>query len=231
MQRVPEPELMDDAAQARAYAEADFEEPHDAFVDLLRDRLPGLAPSGVALDLGCGPGDVTYRFAAALPGWRVDGIDGSEPMIVLARQDARAEAVGERARFACVRLPEGAPPGARYDLVFSNSLLHHLADPMHLWEAIARNAAPGGRFFVMDLLRPGSRARATELVDQYAAGEPDVLRHDFHASLLAAYRVDEVEAQIARSKLPPAAVEAVSDRHLVAHGALEPSRDGTGGDR
>ena len=85
MERVAEPELMDDEAQAQAYAAADFAEPHDRFVSLLRETLPALAPRGCALDLGCGPADVTLRFARAFPGWRVDGIDGSAAMLNLGR--------------------------------------------------------------------------------------------------------------------------------------------------
>ena len=36
MQRVPEPELMSDEDQAMAYANADFEEPHNHFISLLK---------------------------------------------------------------------------------------------------------------------------------------------------------------------------------------------------
>ena len=80
MKRTPEPELMEDAAQARAYAEADFSEPHGRLLEALRERLPGLPARGAALDLGCGPADVTLRFAGAFPGWTVDGVDASAAM-------------------------------------------------------------------------------------------------------------------------------------------------------
>ena len=36
MRRIPEPELMDDAEQAKAYAEADFSEPNQRFLELFR---------------------------------------------------------------------------------------------------------------------------------------------------------------------------------------------------
>ena len=49
MQRVPEPELMDDPAQALAYAGADFSEPHQAFVAHFRERFPDFH-SGSVLD-------------------------------------------------------------------------------------------------------------------------------------------------------------------------------------
>ncbi len=54
MERVPEPELMDEAEQARAYSEADFAEPHEAFVDAFAERHPR-GPGPLTVDLGCGP--------------------------------------------------------------------------------------------------------------------------------------------------------------------------------
>jgi hypothetical protein len=69
----------------------------------------------------------------------------------------------------------------------------------------------------MDLLRPASSAQARRLVDQYAAGEAEILRRDFHNSLLAAFTVDEIRAQLDEADLP-FSVEVVSDRHVAIHG-------------
>ena len=52
MERIPEPELMDEAEQAAAYARADFEEPHSRFIALLSEKLEALPATGFALDLG-----------------------------------------------------------------------------------------------------------------------------------------------------------------------------------
>jgi SAM-dependent methyltransferase len=218
MQRTPEPELMDDEAQARAYAEADFHEPHDRFVTLLRQRLAWLADEGTALDLGCGPGDVTLRFARAFPSWTVDGLDGSAAMLRLGRAAVEAAGLGNRVSLLQAHLPAPAAPRASYDLVFSNSLLHHLREPMVLWQAVERWTAPGAGVFVMDLLRPPDRDEAERLQRLYAAGEPPVLQHDFFHSLLAAYRPDEVRAQLAAAGLAHFDVEVVSDRHFIVSG-------------
>ena len=51
MERIPEPELMNDAEQARAYSEADFSEPHNHFVQLMIEKM-GSELRGEALDLG-----------------------------------------------------------------------------------------------------------------------------------------------------------------------------------
>ncbi|HET9234400.1 MAG TPA: SAM-dependent methyltransferase, partial [Candidatus Eisenbacteria bacterium] len=58
MERIPEPELMTEDEQARAYAQADFEEAHSRFIALFRETFPEVS-EGTALDLGCGPGDIT----------------------------------------------------------------------------------------------------------------------------------------------------------------------------
>lgn len=219
MQRVPEPELMDDAAQARAYADADFEEPHSHFVALLRERFPALPGRGTALDLGCGPGDITLRVARALPGWEVDAVDGSSPMLALARDAARAGQLDDRVTFIEAHLPTDRLPHAHYELVFTNSLLHHLDDPLPFWSWLA-GWARGTPLFLMDLMRPASRTEAARLVDRYAAGEPEVLRRDFFNSLLAAYTPEEVSAQLHAGGLDRLEVAIVSDRHLIACGTI-----------
>jgi len=220
MERIPEPELMNEAGQAAAYAFADFEEPHSRFIELFRETFPEAAIGGAVLDLGCGPGDITIRFVHAFPDCVVHGVDGAAAMLDHGRR--RVDQEGLRGR---VQLIEGYLPGATlplsgYDTVISNSLLHHLRDPMVLWETLKHYARPGARVFIMDLMRPASREQAQELVDEYAAGEPDILRHDFFHSLLAAYRPDEVAAQLRAAAVEGLTVERISDRHLLIHGCM-----------
>jgi ubiquinone/menaquinone biosynthesis C-methylase UbiE len=215
--RVPEPELMDTVEQARAYADADFTEPHEAFVVRFGERFPKFR-SGRVLDLGCGTADVTVRFARAYPHVRVHGVDGASAMLDEGRRLLRAAEVGDRVSLELVRLPSGALAGASYDAVISNSILHHLADARVLWATIASTARSGAPVFVMDLCRPASTDAAQELVDRYAAGESPVLRDDFFRSLCAAYTPDEVEVQLVDAGLERFRVERAGDRHLVVWG-------------
>jgi len=217
MERVPEPELMDDPAQARAYAEADFSEPHELFVRAFGERL-GQA-EGPVVDLGCGPADVTIRFARAHPAVRIDAVDGAAAMLALARLAVARAGLAGRIRLLAGRIPHAALPEAAYRTVISNSLLHHLPEPMDLWRTVRRIAAPGAAVFVMDLMRPRDEAEWERLVEAHAAGAPAVLRRDFRASLAAAWRPEEVEAQLAAAGLG-LRVEVLSDRHLAAWGRL-----------
>ena len=142
MERTPEPELMLDPEQVGAYAAADFEEPHQRFIELLKTRFAPLPQRGVALDLGCGPGDISFRFLRAFPAWRVDAVDGSPAMIAAGRAAAVAAGLDDRIELRQLLLPDGTPPRRSYDLLFSNSLLHHLADPAALWSSLPRWAGP-----------------------------------------------------------------------------------------
>lgn len=218
MDRIPEPELMDDPAQALAYARADFEQPHTQFIAQFRACFPDWSGTGHVLDLGCGPGDICRRFAQAFPETIVHGVDAATAMLHIGREDLRAAGLDRRVELFKGYLPGALLPRERYDAVISNSLLHHLYDPLALWHSILRHAAPGAPVFVMDLRRPASRDEAAALVDTYAGGEPEVLRKDFHNSLLAAYRIDEVAAQLREVGIDWLRLHALGDRHIIAYG-------------
>ncbi len=220
MPRVPEPELMEAMEQARAYSLADFEEPHNRFIELAREKFPGEEFNRLVLDLGCGTADICRRFAEAFPRMRMHAIDGSETMLHFARINIDAIRLHEQVRLFQRHLPVASLPREQYSAIISNSLLHHLADPMVLWNTIKQFAAPGAPIFVMDLMRPDSVEEADALTYRYARNEPQVLQQDFHNSLLAAYRVDEVEAQLAEAGLEQLKVESCSDRHFIVYGTM-----------
>lgn len=219
MLRVIEPELMVDPGQAEAYAAADFDAAHSRIVETFGVCFPGVEVTGTVLDLGCGPGDISFRFAARYPGSSVVGVDGSPAMIRLARQrKARETGSADRVRFIEGRLPGASLPAGPYAAIISNSLLHHLHRPAVLWETIAAYASTGTRIYVADLMRPPTTAAARRLVETYAAGEPEILRRDFYHSLCAAFTPLEIEAQLAAADLAGLSVLEISDRHLVVHG-------------
>jgi SAM-dependent methyltransferase len=221
MQRIPEPELMDEAEQARAYATADFSEPNQRFVECFEATFPALLAHANVLDLGCGPGDIVLRLAARHSGLVVHGLDGSAAMLHFASERLHEDPrLGGRVQFVHGVLPGATLPLTHYDAVISNSLLHHLHEPTVLWQAIREAGTPGAAVLVMDLFRPESTARAQAIVDEYAATEPEVLRRDFYASLCAAFEPAEVEAQLRACSLDGLIVSMVSDRHLLVTGYL-----------
>jgi len=218
MNRILEPELMDDPTQADAYARADFEEENQGFVNRFKEYFPEFS-QGRVLDLGCGPADIPIRFAKLYPACHIIGVDASAPMIQLGGQAVKQAGLTDRITLRCERYEEVA--GARIvDAAMSNSLLHHLPNPLQFWQKLRQLVKPGAPVLVMDLLRPESPEAAQAIVDQYAANEPDILRRDFYNSLLAAFTEDEIGSQLARMNLTRLLIDIPDDRHWVVGGII-----------
>ncbi len=219
MERTVETELMEEQAGAEGYAGADFEEAHSRVIELFDAVFPGTDIAGAVLDLGCGPGDVTFRFASRFPAADLVAVDGSAAMIALARKRRQLSPLtGARISFVEAALSSRLVPRRTYEAIISTSCLHHLHDPCILWHTIAAHAVSGTMLFVYDLRRPGDRETAADMVEYYAGNEPEVLKRDFYNSLLAAFEPAEVTLQLARCGLAELSVRAVSDRHMIIFG-------------
>lgn len=218
MDRILEPELMDDPEQARAYARADFEKENQGFVDRFHEYFPDFT-EGRVLDLGCGPADIPLRFATRYPACHVVGIDASAPMIQLGEQAVKQAGMTARITLRCERFEQIA--GANIaEAAISNSLLHHLPNPLQFWHKLRQLVKPGSPVLVMDLLRPESPEEAQAIVDRHAAGESEILRRDYYNSLLAAFTEDEVTTQLARMNLTRLLIDVPDDRHWVVGGII-----------
>ena len=224
MQRVPEPELMDDADQARAYAAADFTAGDQQTIALIRALVSetdtGASPARV-IDLGCGPGNITLRLGEVFPEAELIGVDGADAMLKLAR--ARASAQDCRVQFLdfpLQRLNDSSLVGTA-DLIVSNSLLHHLHQPDLLWMLTRTLARPGCRVLHRDLRRPASPAELDRLQRRHLPDAPQVLIDDFRASLAAAFEPEEVESQLQNAGLTRLTVVEEDDRYLVVSGLVD----------
>jgi len=217
MERILEPEIMENAEQALAYAKADFSTSNQWYVDhLLADFAKNL---GNVLDIGCGPADVPVRLARAHPTTRITAIDGASAMLALAQK--AVEAAGLQKRIATV---QGYIPGLpfdehSFDAVLSKDLLHHLPDPMVLWSEAKRLGRRGAAVYVMDLFRPASPEAARSIVETVAGNEHPILKEDFYNSLCAAFTAEEVRSQVGRAGLGLDVIQ-ISDRHMLIRGLL-----------
>jgi len=254
MQRICEPELMDEPSQARAYADADFSASDQALVERLvelfgpcpavsLDAADGGVSGGLGpriVDLGCGPGNITFLLAAGFPAASVLGIDGAATMLAIAEERRLAlagAALATRLRFRQSVLPlsehrarsflaEDADTGGTggiavpFSAVVSNSLLHHLHDPWVLWHTVRQLAGPGAAIYLQDLRRPASAAAVEALVASEMATAPEVLRRDYRHSLHAAFTTEEVAAQLVQAGLGGLRVQERGERYLEVWGRL-----------
>lgn len=216
--RILEPEIMDDPDQVRAYAEADFGSENQGFVDRFLGLYEDLDEAHI-LDMGCGPGDIPFRLVRAHPSCRVTGVDASAPMVEWANRLKIQGGLENRLTFLCRRFQD-LSMDRPVDAVISNSLIHHVPNPLRFWYALKTFIKPGGPVLVMDLLRPESKEDARALVDQYASEEPERLRKDFFNSLLASFTEDEVASQLAELNLSRLMVDVPDDRHWIVYGRV-----------
>jgi demethylmenaquinone methyltransferase / 2-methoxy-6-polyprenyl-1,4-benzoquinol methylase len=114
------------------------------------------APTGLALDLATGTGDLALALRAAAPGRVVVGADFSEAMLRRARDKVQArDGTGVRLLAAdALALPFA---DATFACVTSAFLLRNLADlPAGLAE-MRRVTRPGGLVAALEITRPGLR--------------------------------------------------------------------------
>jgi ubiquinone/menaquinone biosynthesis C-methylase UbiE len=212
MDRTLEPEVMDTADDAEDYDAMDFQETDTRFAEDAAALL-GEGRGGRVLDVGTGTAKIPVLLLARRPDLTVLAVDMSEQMLRVAAKNIAA--AGLEQACTLVRMDAkalGAPP-ASFDLVVSNSLAHHVPEPLGFFREIARVAGPEGAVLVRDLIRPLSREAAWAIVNRLAPGDTERQKQLFFDSLCAALTLDEVRAMVAAAGLEGASVEQTSDRH------------------
>jgi ubiquinone/menaquinone biosynthesis C-methylase UbiE len=233
LSRVLEPEVMDSPQEATDYDAMDHREVNRRFVDDLLARAqgsgfrvqqgnstPSLEPRTVnpepfldVLDLGTGTALIPIELCKRFADCRVMAVDAAVSMLDLARYNVEAASLVQRIELAHVDA-KSLPFGDRmFDVVMSNSIVHHIPEPIHVLREAVRVTKPGGLLFIRDLVRPDSDEQLRRLVETYTAGANDHQRQMFADSLHAALSLDEIRALVAELGFEPETVQKTSDRH------------------
>ena len=210
LKRILEPEVMDCAEEAREYDEMDHGEVNRRFVD---DLLAGGAVQGDVIDLGTGTALIPIELCERVEACRVMAVDLSTEMLDLARYRLEIAGMMHRVQLEHVDCKQTPFVDAMFDLVVSNSIVHHVPAPEALFREAHRIVKVGGRLFFRDLIRPESEERIAELVAKHVAHESATQRKLFADSLRAALTVEEVRRIIESLGYPSGGVEPTSDRH------------------
>lgn len=219
LQRVPEPEAMDDSGEVEAYssatAQAHLDKIDDTFVEqamCLIGSGGSVRNSGWAVDIGTGPGQIVLKLAQRLPNWRFVGVDRSANMIRHALRQ-RDSGLAGRLDFLVASGSQLPFPNGSCDLVLCNSVLHHLGSPAGLLSEIARIVTPVGTILVRDLRRPSRLAYPLHV--RWYGRHYDGLMHRLYCdSVQAAYTPAELEALLRSSPMDGTRVFTFGRTHL-----------------
>jgi ubiquinone/menaquinone biosynthesis C-methylase UbiE len=210
MERVLEVEYMDTLEEARDYDSMDHSAVNRRFVEDLLAVIP--EPTQV-LDLGTGTARIPIELCRRVEDCRVLAVDAAATMLDIARLNIEIASLTERVQLDRVdakRLPYSA---GFFAAVMSNSILHHIPEPLEVLREAVRVTAPGGQLFFRDLVRPTSAGQLQQLVACYAGQENEHSRAMFADSLHAALTCEEVQEMVAQLGFDRATVALTSDRH------------------
>ena len=224
LQRKLEPEVMDSAEDASEYNEMDHSEVNQAFVDELlaflgtnedfKSRLDDDEGDLIGvLDVGTGTALIPALLCDQHAAFKVIAVDMAVNMLELASYNVHASSRGDRIELIQADAKDLGYESEMFDIVISNSIVHHIHDPKQCVAEMVRVVQPGGAIFVRDLMRPESMENLESIVRTYAGDATEYCQHLFHQSLHAALTLDEMRQLVLDCGWNPDGVQATSDRH------------------
>jgi ubiquinone/menaquinone biosynthesis C-methylase UbiE len=209
--RILESEYMDDPQEATLYDAMDHDHVNRLFVgDLLAAGKVGPR----VIDLGTGTARIPIILCGQVDDVRVMAIDAALHMLDIAMRNVDVAGLRDRIQLdkADVKSLADYDDGI-CDCVISNTLLHHLPEPIAALRQAARIVRRGGRIFIRDLMRPPAVEDVERLTQLHANGASVEAQQLLRQSLHAALTLDEAKQMAEDCGIDPAAVCATSDRH------------------
>ncbi len=121
------------------------------------------------LDIGCGAGNFSLKVLQSKPDMDCDLVDLSAPMLERARERLVGNCTG-RVRTFQGDIRDVALDANRYDIIIAAAVLHHLREDedwhtvfLKLYDA----CAPGGSFWIVDLIRHDTPAIQSIMEGEY----------------------------------------------------------------
>ena len=219
LKRILEPEVMDSEKEANEYNDMDHSVVNQLFVADLLEFAASLQDReiefelGDVLDLGTGTALIPIELCKQHGSCRVMAVDLATSMLDLAVYNIEAWGMTERITLAQVDAKKLGYDDETFDVVMSNSIVHHIPQPLSCVQQMVRVTKASGVLFVRDLMRPDDLETLEELVQTYAGEETDYSRKLFRDSLHAALSLEEIQNMVKELGFDRESVQATSDRH------------------
>ena len=216
IERVLEVEVMDTPEEALDYNRMDHSHVNQLFASDL--RAAGFV-GGDVLDVGTGTALIPVEICRQakeqpLPQrMRIMAIDLAVEMLNLARYNIEIAGVRETVQLSQVDAKQMPFSGEMFDVVISNSIVHHIPHPARVISECTRVLRPGGLMFIRDLMRPASELDVQKFVALYTGQENQHSQQMFADSLRAALTLEEIRQLVVAAGASAESVLATSDRH------------------
>jgi ubiquinone/menaquinone biosynthesis C-methylase UbiE len=213
MQRILEPEVMDTSEEAIEYDAMDFTAVNTAFAQ----RTSELGPqSGLVLDAGTGTARIPILICQKCPQLQIIASDLSKNMLLIASKNVEQAGLQKQISLELADSKQLPYQDGQFDMVISNSIVHHLPDPLPFFLEIKRVLKPNGAIFIRDLLRPTDEATMNALVDSIGDDYDEHQKMLFRDSLHAAFTLNEVKEIVQNAGLEGVKVYQSSELHWTA---------------
>jgi len=163
-----------------------------------KDIIKSDITSGLALDVGPGPGYLGLEWLKLTQGTMLKGLDISRDMIEIAEKNAEDYGLSDRVDYVLSSGDKMPFEDSTFDAVFTNGSLHEWSEPKKTFDEIWRALKPGGRVFISDLRRDMSFLIKWFL---WINTKPKEIRPGLISSINAAYTPDELKELIKGTKL------------------------------
>jgi ubiquinone/menaquinone biosynthesis C-methylase UbiE len=154
--------------------------------------------SGMALEIGPGPGHLGLEWLKKTEGTSLKGLEISEDMIAVAKKNAAEYGLTGRAEYVKGDAQRMPFKDGYFDAVFTNGSLHEWAYPEEILNEIARVLKPGGRYFISDMRRDMSILAKWFLL---LMCKPKNMRPGLISSINASYTLREIENIVTQTRL------------------------------
>jgi SAM-dependent methyltransferase len=160
--------------------------------------------SGLALEIGPGPGYLGLEWLKRTENTRLNGLDISEDMLNIARKNAGEYGLSDRVKYICGNARNLPFDAGYFDTVFTNGSLHEWENPDEIMNEIFRVLKPGGKYFISDMRRDMSPIFKWLL---YSVVKPKSIRPGLISSINAAYTPGELKDLIGKTRLNKGCVD------------------------
>ena len=212
LNRILETEVMDTLEEAFEYDSMDHSQVNEVFCnDFFAAR--NLTDGVQILDVGTGTAQIPIAMCKRNSGLKITAIDLAESMLTLGNKNIQTALLEDCITLVQVDSKKMHYPDESFDQVISNSIIHHIPNPVECFKEMIRVTKKDGLLFVRDLLRPDSIAELQNIVNLHAGDATPKQKQLFTDSLHASLSLTEVREMVKLFGFEAFTVIQSSNRH------------------